>query len=86
MQPVSAATPSAALRGDTFDGLRGAAIAVVVWYHLWLVTGVPTTLLAQTGFMGVDLFFFVSGFCLFHPYARHVFEGRPAPTVGQFAE
>lgn len=70
-----------------FDGLRGIAILAVVWYHLTLVTGVtPTSLVAQTGFMGVDLFFFVSGFCLFWPHARHIFEGRGAPTFGEFAE
>jgi peptidoglycan/LPS O-acetylase OafA/YrhL len=70
-----------------FDGLRGIAILAVVWYHLALVTGVtPTSLIAQTGFMGVDLFFFVSGFCLFWPHARHIFEGRAAPTLGEFAE
>jgi len=68
------------------DGLRGVAILAVVWYHLWLVTGVPSTLLAQTGFMGVDLFFFVSGFCLFYPQARHAIEGRARPTWTEFAE
>ncbi len=71
---------------EVFDGLRGLAIAIVLWYHLWLVTGIPTTLIAQTGFMGVDLFFFVSGFCLFYPYARHVCEGRPMPTLAEFAQ
>ena len=80
--------PSVSVRAhvDVFDGLRGIAISIVVWYHLWLVMGIPSSLLAQTGFMGVDLFFFVSGFCLFHPYARHVFEGRANPTLREFAE
>ena len=77
----------AAVHVGVFDGLRGIAILAVVWYHLTLVTGVtPTSLVAQTGFMGVDLFFFVSGFCLFWPHARHIFEGRAAPTIGEFAE
>ncbi|MBV8263171.1 MAG: acyltransferase [Candidatus Eremiobacteraeota bacterium] len=78
------------------DGLRGIAIAGVVWYHAWLVSRISSTLsighytldlqpLAQAGFMGVDLFFFVSGFCLFYPYARHVFEGKPLPTIADFA-
>ena len=80
-------TARAAVHVGVFDGLRGIAILAVVWYHLMLVTGVtPTTLVAQTGFMGVDLFFFVSGFCLFWPHARHLFEGRAAPTIAEFAE
>ena len=84
-------SPPAAARSavhvDVFDGLRGIAILAVVWYHLALVTGVtPTSLIAQTGFMGVDLFFFVSGFCLFWPHARHIFEGRAQPALGEFAE
>src|SRR6516225_6476122 len=78
------------------DGLRGIAIAGVVWYHAWLVSKIPSSVsigpytvdlqpLAQAGFMGVDPFFFVSGFCLFYPYARHLFEGKPLPTIADFA-
>src|SRR5579859_7805094 len=70
----------------TFDGLRGLAILAVVWYHLWLVTGVQPSLIAQTGFMGVDLFFFVSGFCLFHPYANTLFDGRAPQPLAAFVE
>jgi len=85
VNPVSSAR--SAVHIGVFDGLRGVAILAVVWYHLALVTGVtPTSLVAQTGFMGVDLFFFVSGFCLFWPHARHIFEGRARPTLGEFAE
>lgn len=78
------------------DGLRGIAIAGVVWYHAWMVSKTPSSItighvtfnmqaFAQAGFMGVDLFFFVSGFCLFYPYARHLFEGRRLPNIGEFA-
>ena len=91
-------SPTSRTHGDhvaLLDGLRGIAILVVVWYHAWIVTGVQAIAtvagktwsvqtVATTGFLGVDLFFFISGFCLFYPYARSMFEGRPAPTLGEF--
>ena len=78
---------SAAERLNVLDGLRGIAIALVVWYHAWLVTGLNAGALnfvAEAGFLGVDLFFFISGFCLFYPYARGMVEGRPLPTTSHF--
>jgi peptidoglycan/LPS O-acetylase OafA/YrhL len=76
-------------RLDVLDGLRGIAIALVVWYHVTLVSGQaygPLTYLAQAGFLGVELFFFISGFCLFYPYARALIDGRPMPTLRRFFE
>ena len=69
------------------DGLRGFAIALVVWYHAWLVSGqsiAGVNFMAEAGFLGVDLFFFISGCCLFFPYARALRDGRPAPTTRRF--
>jgi peptidoglycan/LPS O-acetylase OafA/YrhL len=65
------------------------AILLVVWYHVYLVSGQafgPLTFIAQAGFLGVDLFFFISGFCLFYPYARAIAAGRPMPTTQRFFE
>jgi peptidoglycan/LPS O-acetylase OafA/YrhL len=79
--------PATAERLEIFEGLRGLAIALVVTYHIWLVTGQglgPLNYVARAGFLGVDLFFFISGFCLFYPYARAAFEHRPAPAVRHF--
>ncbi len=76
-------------RLDILDGLRGLAILLVVWYHLWMVDGQafgPLTFIAQAGFLGVDLFFFISGFCLFYPYARATIEGRTQPATRHFFE
>jgi peptidoglycan/LPS O-acetylase OafA/YrhL len=39
---------------------------------------------AEAGFLGVDLFFFISGFCIFYPYARAQRDGRPGPTTRRF--
>lgn len=74
-------------RLDVFDGLRGFAILLVVWYHAWLVSGQgvgAANAIVEAGFLGVDLFFFISGFCLFYPYARAAFLQRAAPTVEHF--
>lgn len=74
-------------RLDVLDGLRGLAIALVVWYHAWLVSGqsiAGVNFVAEAGFLGVDLFFFISGFCIFFPYARARREGRPGPTTRHF--
>jgi peptidoglycan/LPS O-acetylase OafA/YrhL len=78
-------------RLDVLDGLRGLAILMVVWYHLWLVSGYSTPLLAfaaplvQNGYLGVDLFFFLSGFCIALPYARARAAGSPGPGIAEFA-
>ncbi len=76
-------------RLDVLDGLRGIAITLVVLYHEWLVSGQalgPLNFIAEAGFLGVDLFFFISGFCLFYPHARAMFEGRSEPGTRKFFE
>jgi peptidoglycan/LPS O-acetylase OafA/YrhL len=80
---------SARDRLGVLDGLRGFAILLVVWYHAWLVSGqgiAAVNFLAEAGFLGVDLFFFISGFCVFYPYARARADGRPDPPVRRFFE
>ena len=80
-------SPHPGERLDVLDGLRGLAIALVVWYHAWLVSGqqcAGLNFLAEAGFLGVDLFFFISGCCLFIPYARAGRANRPAPTTRRF--
>ncbi len=78
-------------RLSVLDGLRGAAILLVVWYHLWLVSGYAwpdlpiLAMFAHGGFLGVDLFFFISGFCICYPYARARRDGLARPGLRDFA-
>jgi peptidoglycan/LPS O-acetylase OafA/YrhL len=78
------------------DGLRGIAILLVVWYHVWEISWLPADVHAgpivwnfnvfpETGSAGVDLFYFISGFCLFYPYARTLFDGAPRQSIATFA-
>jgi len=86
----------ARLGTETVDGLRGLAILLVLCYHTWLFSwytpdvrvfgrAVPLDVLARTGYLGVDLFFAISGFVLFFPHAERVFFGGPAQSLGDFA-
>src|SRR5579872_5812645 len=79
-------------RLDALDGLRGIAIGLVVWYHLWQVTwlepragSVSLLFIPIAGFLGVELFFFLSAFCLSYPYVRAYFEGTAPPGLRHFA-
>lgn len=79
-------------RLDALDGLRGIAIGLVVWYHLWQVSwldpnvaGVSFVFIPISGFLGVELFFFLSAFCLSYPYVRAYFAGERPPSIAHFA-
>ncbi len=73
------------------DGFRGIAILLVLVYHTWLFswytpdvrffgTSIPLDVFARTGYLGVELFFLISGFVLFFPVAERRFHGeRPTP-------
>jgi peptidoglycan/LPS O-acetylase OafA/YrhL len=70
---------------DAIDGLRGIAIALVVAYHSWLVYGFSAGVVSQGGFLGVELFFALSGFCMFYPFVRARFSGNAAPSWSSYA-
>jgi peptidoglycan/LPS O-acetylase OafA/YrhL len=82
---------------EAVDGLRGIAILLVVFYHTWLFSwftpalrtfgyDVPVDVVPRNGYLGVDLFFAISGFVLYLPYARRALAGDGrAPSLGDYA-
>ncbi len=76
-------------RLGVLDGLRGVAVLLVLWYHVWEISWLATppslAFLPATGFVGVHLFFFLSGFVIAYPFVRASVAGRPQPAWGRFA-
>ena len=81
---------------DVLDGLRGLAIVLVVITHSF-ITGFRPAIVAGpfaigiepmvlAGSLGVELFFFISGFVLFAPYARAMCGERSVPTLRHFID
>ena len=73
------------------DGIRALAVLVVVWFHFWQqswimphIGDVSLDWIPRTGYMMVDMMIFMSGFCLFLPYARKMVYGERAQSVSEF--
>jgi peptidoglycan/LPS O-acetylase OafA/YrhL len=70
--------------------MRGIAVLLVLWYHLWEISWLPAPApwlewIPETGFIGVHLFFYLSGFVITYPFLRAQFHGEREPTWGHFA-
>lgn len=71
------------------DGYRAVAAIMVLLTHVATTTALSRAstlghVLARFDF-GVPLFFLMSGFLLYRPWARSAFEGRPRPALGRYA-
>lgn len=78
------------------DGLRAIAVLMIVWFHFWQQSWLSSDftifnhhiyldLIPRTGFLGVELLLFISGFGLFLPYARQMVHQTQVPKLSQYA-
>jgi peptidoglycan/LPS O-acetylase OafA/YrhL len=70
--------------------MRGVAVLLVLWYHIWEISWLPAPAswlqwIPETGFIGVHMFFYLSGFVIVYPFVRAQFHGEREPTWGHFA-
>ncbi|MHB8645176.1 MAG: acyltransferase family protein [Thermomicrobiales bacterium] len=80
---------SAGSKVPYLDGLRAIAVLFVLVEHAWVLTGTPLVKVwaiqfspfFKTMFVGVDLFFVLSGFLLSQYWLRADFERRPRPSI-----
>jgi peptidoglycan/LPS O-acetylase OafA/YrhL len=83
----------ASRRLAALDGLRGIAALGIVLIHVWMYdhgdAGKPAKSLFDIAVgelrLGVPLFFLLSGFLLFRPFAAAAAAGRPSPSIRNYA-
>jgi peptidoglycan/LPS O-acetylase OafA/YrhL len=81
---------------DGVEALRAVAVAWVVGFHYlvvrtagdpwnaWISASTPANTIVRNGYLGVDLFFLITGFLLVLPWALRALEGRAAPRAADF--
>lgn len=75
------------------DGFRVLLVFIVSWYHIWQQSWlgphfgrVSLDFLVRSGYMPVDGTILLSGFLLFLPYAKSMFQRTPLPDRRRFYE
>jgi peptidoglycan/LPS O-acetylase OafA/YrhL len=70
----------------SIEGARGIAALAILAFHVGQVDrGTWLQTLTSRFWLGVPLFFVISGFLLFRPFARSALFGRPWPSLGRYA-
>lgn len=88
----AAVAPSFGSRLQGIEGLRALAACSVLVYHSWLFSApdghpIQVTLLTRLLHLlafGVVLFFTLSGFLLYRPYAASILRGKPMPSARRY--
>ncbi|HSP74335.1 MAG TPA: acyltransferase [Gaiellaceae bacterium] len=91
MQRDAATTAPSLRRLAGIEGLRGVAASSVLAYHVWFYGAAvrtpdvgPFTKLFDNMRSGVTLFFVLSGFLLFRPFAARAWRGESMPSVRSY--
>jgi len=76
-------------RLGVLDGMRGIAVLLVLWFHIWELSWKPAPFrwmefIPETGFIGVHMFFFLSGFVISYPFIRALVRGTDPPSWRHF--
>jgi peptidoglycan/LPS O-acetylase OafA/YrhL len=84
------APPPGNPRFPLFDSLRGLAVLAVLYFHAALFTGqldgsTRGDVAMVLGAQGPTLFFVISGFLLYRPFAAAHADGRPGPGLARYA-
>lgn len=77
------------------DGLRGCAILLVMLFHFWQISwwAIPVPFsggrfslefIQVAGGLGVELFFFLSAFCLSYPHAKAMLDQANLPDLAHY--
>jgi len=66
-------------------------VLLVLWYHVWEISwvpgsGAPYVFIPATGYVGVHLFFYLSGFVIAYPFVMAAAAGHPAPSWATFVQ
>jgi peptidoglycan/LPS O-acetylase OafA/YrhL len=81
-------TPARPRHFACFDGLRALAAVLVVLVHTSFASGFtirsPAGIYTARLDVGVSVFFLISGFLLYRPFAASHLAGNPPPAVGRF--
>lgn len=90
-EPTIAAPPAPTPRRSRLDaltGMRGLAALLIVLSHVSYVSGAKTGSWASPVLnrldVGVAIFFVITGYLLYLPFARAHAEGRPQPSVRRY--
>ena len=87
-RPTEAKHPDSPSGFPALNGIRGAAALLVLVSHVGYesgasFSGIAGGLLARAE-IGVTIFFVLSGFLLYHPYARSHLDGTAPPSLGRY--